>query len=64
MDEQKYENYIHLGINDGYIHLCDHTHMIQYFKDKNPDTEENHCICKSCEMTCRKNKKIVKFESF
>ena len=37
-----------------YMRLHDRTDMIQYFKDKNPDIELNHCVCKSCELTCRR----------
>ena len=28
--------------------------MIEYFKERKPDIEENHCICKACELACRK----------
>ena len=39
-----------------YIHLCDRSYfdIFQYVKQKYPGLTDNHCICKSCEIACRK----------
>ena len=39
-----------------YIHLCDRSYsdIFQYVKKKHPGLTDNHCICKSCEIACRK----------